>query len=133
MNALFRRAVAILSLVSAVASVLLAGRSYVFCPWMQRAAQSCCCAHERAPSDVPTVSRPPCCDRQTIAAAPGAPTDLARQAVDVPPASAFAGERIRVLDRAPSDSEARASLVREHGARAGPPAALFELHSAYLI
>jgi hypothetical protein len=132
-KAFLNRAIAILSLLSAVASVLLAGQSYVFCPWMQRAAESCCCAHEQATGDAPAVSRPPCCERTTIAAAPGAPTDLSRQAVDVPSASAFGGELIRVLDRVAPSTVARASLVREHGARAGPPAQLFEIHSAYLI
>lgn len=131
-HALVRRIVALLALGSALASVLLAGQSYFFCPWMERAAERCCCAPERPTGDGPAVSRAPCCNKKTLAAAPSAPTDLLRQGVDVPAASAFSGELIRMLDR-PAADVPRTATAHEHDARAGPPTELFVLHSVYLI
>jgi hypothetical protein len=131
-NALTRRVVALLALASALASVLLAGQSYFFCPWMERAAARCCCAPERPSGDEPAISRAPCCSKKTLAAAPSAPTDLLRQGVDIPSASVFSGERIRVLDL-PTADVSKTVAAREHGARAGPPTELFALHSVYLI
>jgi hypothetical protein len=52
--------------------------------------------------------------------------------VDVPSASGFSGELIRMLDR-PALDLPKTATAREHGARAGPPTELFVLHSVYLI
>ncbi len=131
-NALVRRVVALLSLVSALASVVLAGQSYFFCPWMQRAGEHCCCAPERSTADGPAISRAPCCARKTLAVTPSAPTDLMRQGMDVPPASAFSRELIRMLDRPAADLP-NVLTAREHGARAGPPVEPYRLNSVYLI
>jgi hypothetical protein len=126
-----RRAVALLSLLSALASLLFAGQSYFFCPGMQKAAKGCCCP-ERPIQEGPAVSRTPCCDRTTLSA-PRAPIDLLRHATNVPASSDFEGERIRILDGTIRDFRDRTSDAKTRGARAGPYAELFELHSAYLI
>jgi hypothetical protein len=127
-----RRAVAFFALLSAIAGVLLAGQSTLFCPWMQRTAKHCCCAPESPRSDGPAVSRAPCCERNTLSIAPGGPTNLGKLAPDVPAATA--------LDRAlvPAIAFDRAASLtgtgrHEHEARAGPHVSLFELHSTYLI
>jgi hypothetical protein len=126
-----RRAVALLSVLSALASVLFAGQSYFFCPGMQKAAKSCCCP-ESPSQDGPAISRTPCCDRTTLSA-PSTPIDLLRHATNIPASSDFEGELIRILDRAPRDARDPAVEARERGARAGPRTELFALHSVYLI
>ena len=132
MKAHARRAIAILSLLSAVACVLFAGKSYFVCPWMQKSVPACCCPVERSNADGPAVSRAPCCERKTLAAAPSVPTDSTRQRMTVPAANVFPGELVRIASRVP-ETLASPSSVRERGARAGPDAELFELHSSYLI
>jgi hypothetical protein len=127
-----RRTIAFVTLVSALGSVLFAGRSYFVCPWMQRAAASCCCPAPRSTHQGPSVSRPPCCDQNTLAAANGAPTDPLRPTTDVPAATAFSGELIPVADGVALVSPIARSQ-RAPGARYGPPSPLFELHSSYLI
>jgi hypothetical protein len=127
-----RRLIALASVVSALASLLFAGQSYFFCPWMQKAAKGCCCAPERPSGDAPAISRAACCDRTTLAAAPSAPVDSSG-ASHVPAANGFSGELILMLDHPAPNARALASSVRERGARAGPERELFELHSAYLI
>src|SRR6185503_11383850 len=127
------RAIALLSLLSAVATVLLAGQSYFACPWMRHASKLCCCPPARTSTQAPAISRAPCCNRKTIAAAPTAATDLLRQATKIPPANAFSGELIRIVDRRATDRAEPSVPRRERGARAGPHADLFELHSVYLI
>ena len=132
MKAHARRAIALLSLLSAVACVLFAGKSYFVCPWMQTSAPACCCAAEHSNDEGPAISRAPCCERKTLATAPSVPTDSTRQTTTVPAASVFSGELVRIASSVP-ESLASPSSVRERGARAGPDAELFELHSSYLI
>jgi hypothetical protein len=125
-----RRAVALLTLLSPMAAVFFAGTSYFFCPSMNRAAKGCCCPREHQNADEPAASRAPCCDRNTILAVPSVPTESLRQALSVPPANVFPGELISIADARASDTP---KTARRYGARAGPTAPLFELHSAYLI
>ncbi|HEX6767398.1 MAG TPA: hypothetical protein VF103_17995 [Polyangiaceae bacterium] len=132
MKPFLRRAIAFFALLSAIASVLLAGQSYFFCPWMERTAKHCCCAKESTPSDGPAVSRAPCCERNTLSLAPGGPTNLGKLAPDVPAATGLDRALVPVMasERVPS----RNGTDRpEHEARAGPHTPLFELHSTYLI
>ena len=133
MKASIRRFVALLSLLSAVATFLFAGQSYLVCPWMKRAVASCCCPAERTRFDGPAVSRAPCCNRRAIDAAASAPTDALRLTTAVPAASGFPGELIRMVDRLGPDSSTSTEVAWERGARDGPVFELFELHSSYLI
>ncbi|HVR19001.1 MAG TPA: hypothetical protein VMS65_04880 [Polyangiaceae bacterium] len=132
MKAHARRAIALLSLLSAIACVLFAGKSYLVCPWMQKSVPACCCPVERPNTDGPAISRAPCCERKTFAAAPSVPTDSTRPTMTGPAANVFPGELVRIASRVP-ESLAPPNTVRERGARAGPDAELFELHSSYLI
>ena len=127
-----RRAAALFTLLSVVAAVFFAGTSYFFCPSMERAANDCCCPTERQNVTEPAVSRAPCCNRKTIAAAPSAPTESLRQATSVPPANLFPGKLVPIASLRASEATDVTRRFR-HGARAGPTAPLFELHSTYLI
>jgi hypothetical protein len=126
------RAAALFTLLSVAAAVFFAGTSYFFCPSMERAVKGCCCPTEPENVDEPAVSRAPCRNRKTLAAAPSAPTESLRQATSVPPANIFPGELVPIADGHASDAP---DLTRRwrHGARAGPTPSLFDLHSAYLI
>ena len=133
MKAYVRRAVALLSLLSAVISGAFGGKSYFVCPWMQRAAASCCCPADRSEADGPAVSRAPCCNRRILETTASAPADTLTPTTTVPAASGFPGELIRIVDGLASDSRTAAEVACGRGARDGPVCELFELHSSYLI
>jgi hypothetical protein len=126
------RAAALLTLISALAAVFFAGTSYFFCPSMERAAKGCCCPVEPQNGEEPAVSRAPCCDRTIIASARSVPTESLRQATSVPPATLFPGELVPISNHGASEA-LNAAREGRYGARAGPAAPLFELHSVYLI
>ena len=123
-----------LLVVGLVCSLAFAGRTLLWCPWMQQLRSHCCCAQssDEAARSVPAIERAPCCETKTYPVCHigrGEPESAACQAAG----SALITPLASFDTSPPVTGFILPARGHERRARAGPDIPLYDLNCAYLI
>lgn len=117
-----------------VLALVAGGRSFLWCPWMQRTiAKECCHPAQQSKGDAPALTRSNCCETKVVPLSPPASSERAGALQPSAPLLALPARALPRWEGAPSAPPSVFVSARERGARAGPRAPLYELHCAYLI
>lgn len=123
-----------LLVIGLVCSLAFAGRTLLWCPWMQQLRSHSCCtpSSDEAARSAPAIDRAPCCEAKTY--------PVCQAARSEPEGGAYrsaAGELITVLASFDASLSVTgctlAAKGHERRARAGPDIPLYDLNCAYLI